>query len=205
MRQIRTLSLIENGGIPLPSVVQELTSRLRALGHPSEEVGMGSVSWPGKKSARGRSGLRPGREKDPALISEGESHPPEGHGGPPSGLGGPPAGIRGGPGSASRPDDCLPDPYKERLIKLIPTEVVGSYLACNSLMSAAAAPGWLHWGVFVFFLLATPGHLHIIENVRDKGQLITSTGAYLVWVMNIGTPLHVPPLFGGIALILYPQ
>jgi hypothetical protein len=119
-------------------------------------------------------------------------------GGPPA----PPA-AAGAAGPGGKPSKPETDPYKERLTKFIPGEVVGAYLACNSLTAGRAVGPKMKWLLFLVFLLGTPAHLWVMENVRKKSQLAISTGAYVIWVINIGGPVVVDPVFAGMLLIMY--
>lgn len=105
------------------------------------------------------------------------------------------------------------DKYRDRLIKYIPVEVVGAFLAINLLVKTAGqVGGWIHWGAFAFLLIMTPVYLWKVEKVTKRMQLAISTGAFIVWVYALPGPFadmqnwaHVSysPLFAAVLLILY--
>lgn len=101
-----------------------------------------------------------------------------------------------------------PDKYTARLLKYIPVEVIALYLSLDAIVrsSAGQAPELLHWGIFIFGIVATFLYLWRIEKVSKKSQLFISIGAYCVWVFTVGGPfvyLNLDPIYGAIFLLIY--
>ncbi|MCR9279462.1 MAG: hypothetical protein NXH85_16010 [Pseudomonadaceae bacterium] len=124
-----------------------------------------------------------------------------------------------------------PDDYTDRLVKLIPAEVVAFYLfAVSSLESAANAqsvqsflltaqcPGDVHsisnsvatgvpWLVMLFSIFATYFYLKYPLKVKDSRQLLITTGAFCVWAFSLGFPFTqfawYTEAYGGILLAAY--
>ncbi|MGI9325079.1 MAG: hypothetical protein ACR2PZ_07660 [Pseudomonadales bacterium] len=116
------------------------------------------------------------------------------------------------------------DSYTDRLLKLIPGEVVAFYLsstaalksavpneasnvsavsASGSLSVAASAP----WVVFAFCILATYFYLRIVLKVVSNRQLAITVGAFCVWAFSLGYPFDgfawYQSAYGGILLAAY--
>jgi hypothetical protein len=83
------------------------------------------------------------------------------------------------------------DGYKEKLLKLIPAEIVAAFMALKGLMDAAQqVPGiWtVQWIVFAGLLVLTPLVYWKAYGVRDPRQHILTSVAFIVWVFTIGGP-----------------
>lgn len=109
--------------------------------------------------------------------------------------------------SGSQPND-----FKDRLVKLIPSEIVTAYITIQGLINGIAdADGktnMLLWIVIIVLLVLTPVYLIYVGNVKKGGQLIFTTIAFVIWVIVIGSPvkeiLNFPASFiGSIMLVLY--
>ena len=109
-----------------------------------------------------------------------------------------------------------PDRYKDRLVKLIPSEVVAVYLFISGLVAATdqtqVPQGPLLTLVFLVLLALTWPYLSRIAGVSNRTQLAISTVAFAVWVFSLGGPfpylmgqlgLRYHPIYGGILLPLY--
>jgi hypothetical protein len=109
-----------------------------------------------------------------------------------------------------------PDEYKDRLVKLIPAEVVAVYLFISGLVSATdpekTPQGLVLTIVFVVLLLLTLPYLSRVARVTNPLQLGISTGAFVVWVFSLGGPfvylmklvgLEYQPIYGAIVLPIY--
>jgi hypothetical protein len=110
------------------------------------------------------------------------------------------------------------DSYKEKLLKLIPAEIVAAFLALKGLMDAAQqVPGvWtVQWIVFAGMLILTPLIYWKAYGVRDLRQHIITTVAFIVWVFTIGGPfdrffldssgalLPIKGIIAGVILVFY--
>ncbi len=92
------------------------------------------------------------------------------------------------------------NPYQDKLVKLIPTEIVGAYMFLSGVVSggpeSAAATAHLlddNLIMVVFFslLALTPLYLWRVSNVTNIIQLIVTTISYVVWVYTLGGPFSV--------------
>lgn len=104
------------------------------------------------------------------------------------------------------------DEYSDRLIKLIPSEVISVYLFVSGILSSnnqipQATFKWLQWGIFIFLLLMTPVYLWQAQRVNRMQQLLISTLSFIVWVFTLGGPFTqfgwYLPVYGAILLPLY--
>jgi hypothetical protein len=102
------------------------------------------------------------------------------------------------------------DKYGDRLIKYIPSEVVGVYVAVDALLKTAGnqipkdALGWI---VFGFLLVMTPIYLWRMQNVRKSKNLAIATLSFIVWVFTLGGPFaQLPwysPFYGALLLPIF--
>jgi hypothetical protein len=101
--------------------------------------------------------------------------------------------------------------YKERLVKLIPTEIITAYVTIKGLVSGSGVQGnkqLLIWIVFGVLLIINPLYLYYITRVKKPGQIVFSSIAFVLWVMVIGGTfgniLGFPAEFlGSILLVIY--
>ena len=104
------------------------------------------------------------------------------------------------------------DTYFDKLLKYIPADVVGAWVAVTGLVASAkdVPQQTVLWIAFVVGLgltawwtlkqTAAPGRPHA------TGQVVISTVSFAVWVFALGGPFeHVPgqKLYGSLLLILY--
>ena len=110
------------------------------------------------------------------------------------------------------PKNTLPNDFKDRLVKLIPSEIVTAYITIQGLISGAESPtgkiDTLLWIVIAALIILTPIYLIYVGRVKKIGQLIFTTIAFIIWVIVIGSPikeiLNYPAAFiGSIMLVLY--
>lgn len=84
-----------------------------------------------------------------------------------------------------------PDGYSEKLVKLIPAEVVTVYLALVNVAQAdEGLPALVPWLVFAFGLVATWLYSQFTLMIKDARQLIVTIGAFSVWAVAIGGPFQ---------------
>ncbi|HZZ78827.1 MAG TPA: hypothetical protein VFE62_09935 [Gemmataceae bacterium] len=108
------------------------------------------------------------------------------------------------------------DRYKDRIVKLIPGEVVAVYLFVAGLIAATDSEqvpqGPLLTVVFLVLLGLTWPYLARVAGVSNRLQLAISTVAFVVWVFSLGGPfpylmalvgLKYHPIYGGILLPIY--
>lgn len=80
-----------------------------------------------------------------------------------------------------------PSDFKDRLVKLIPSEIVTAYITLQGMITANGNNQVLFIGIAIMSLLAlTPFYLSKISKVNKVGQIIFTTLAFLVWVMASG-------------------
>jgi hypothetical protein len=101
--------------------------------------------------------------------------------------------------------------YKDRLVKLIPSEIITAYVTLKGLIYGAGVSGnkqLLLWIVFGILVILNPLYLYYITQVRKAGQIVFSSFAFVLWVLVIGGPftsiLGFPAEYiGSILLVIY--
>lgn len=102
--------------------------------------------------------------------------------------------------------------FKDRLVKLIPSEIVTAYVTIQGLISSAGNSNsnkeTLMWIVIAVLFSLTPLYLRQVGNVKKIGQLAFTSVAFLIWVLAIGSPLgdilgYASTFIGSIVLVLY--
>jgi hypothetical protein len=114
------------------------------------------------------------------------------------------------------PANIPPDDYAGRLIKYIPTEGVGFWLAVSGIIQSAGndvPKEGLLWLFFVIGLIVTFGWIR--RQTKEPGKptawthIFLSCGAFIVWVFAAGGPFETSwpswykPLYGSLLLITY--
>ncbi len=105
--------------------------------------------------------------------------------------------------------------YFEKLIALIPADVIAAYVAADGITkeSSLDAPIWLYWAIFGAMLALTP--LYIIYRPTGEGVLkcsqrfkaVTGTIAFITWTFALGGPFAVTfdwyrPVYGSLLLVV---
>ena len=80
------------------------------------------------------------------------------------------------------------DDFKDRLVKMIPGEVVAAYLACNTAITQFKGEHLLYWIVLGIMLFLVPFYLIRIMNVTDTTQIVIMCFAFLLWCFTIQKP-----------------
>jgi len=103
-----------------------------------------------------------------------------------------------------------PDGYLGRLVKYIPPDVIGAFLALEGAIGAAGKAvdtTVLGWVVFAIILIGTPFYLRKVGGVTKPLQIAISTGAFIVWAFAYSGPpfaaLGIPTIYGTVAIGLY--
>jgi hypothetical protein len=93
--------------------------------------------------------------------------------------------------SAERPSN-----YKERLVKLIPSEIIAAYVTIYGLIEGfnGGNKEKLLWIVIVILIITTPFYLTRVSYVTQKSQLLFSTFGFVIWGFATGSP--VPKILG---------
>lgn len=104
------------------------------------------------------------------------------------------------------------DTYFDKVVKYIPADIVGAWVAVTGLVASATEPSeGLLWAAFAIGLVLTA--LWVWRQTTMPGrpvaitQIIISTAAFGVWVFALGGPFasleFYSPLYGSLLLILY--
>ncbi len=83
------------------------------------------------------------------------------------------------------------DDYWNRLLKYIPIEVIGVYLAATDAVASVtghAKRETVLWIIFGFVLAVTPIYLRNVAGIVRSGQLMISAVAFVVWAFALGGP-----------------
>ncbi len=108
----------------------------------------------------------------------------------------PPAGL----GAASNPEQDLKD-YLERLLKMIPAEVIGLYLVGSGLIPKDQPIGLMIWSIVCLFavvIIRAVGTADPKQGIPTSWtQVLISSVAFVIWLYGMGGPfisygIHVP-------------
>lgn len=96
--------------------------------------------------------------------------------------------------------------YRDRLLKLIPSELVGAYMVIEGIVPQDQAK----WGTLVtsaILMILTPFYLNRLQGVTRPAQLIVTTLSFAVWVYSLGGPFRYwglyQPWIGSVTLVLW--
>jgi hypothetical protein len=82
--------------------------------------------------------------------------------------------------------------YRDRLLKLIPSEIVAAFLVIEGMLepslTARDLPVAVSWAVFALLFVLTPVYLCQVHQVRRLPQLALTTVTFAVWVYTLGGP-----------------
>ncbi len=79
--------------------------------------------------------------------------------------------------------------YQDRLLKLIPSEIVGAYIFLQGVIPQAYGK----WGttvVALILLIMTPLYLDRIQKVKRNDQVIITSISFVVWLYSLGGPFR---------------
>ena len=79
--------------------------------------------------------------------------------------------------------------YRDRLLKLIPSEIVAAYVVLAGVIPQHHAK----WGlliVSVILLVLVPFYLKLLQNVNRIVQIVITTISFAVWVYSLGGPFR---------------
>ena len=101
--------------------------------------------------------------------------------------------------------------YKDRLVKLIPSEIITAYVTLKGLINGAGEEGnkqLLLWIIFGILVVMNPLYLYYVTNVKKAGQIVFSSIAFVLWVLVIGGTFTTilgfsAEYIGSILLVLY--
>ena len=96
--------------------------------------------------------------------------------------------------------------YRDRLLKLIPSEIIAAYMV----LSGIIPPDRAKWGtliVSIVLLVLVPFYLWKMQNVQRNSQLIVTMISFVVWLYSLGGPFAAWGLYeswiGSVILILW--
>jgi hypothetical protein len=105
------------------------------------------------------------------------------------------------------------DNYLERLVKLIPSEIIAAYTFIIGILKGVNLknPESIHplvWIVIGTLTLFTPLYLSKLMSVKKPLQLIYTTVAFIIWALNIYSPISISgeisfSIYISVVLILY--
>ena len=111
-------------------------------------------------------------------------------------------------------------PYYDKLIKLIPTEIIGAYMVLSNILGYTSGNNQslsvpdenkmksiLLQIVFFVLVILTPVYLRKISKVKNAMQLVVTTFSFIIWVYTLGGPFVVwhiyYSLIGSVILVLW--
>jgi len=96
--------------------------------------------------------------------------------------------------------------YSERLLKLIPSEIIAAWVAIQGIIPPENGP-WIMAAAAALLTLLTPLYLRRFQQVRGPVQLAASTFSFLVWVYTLGGPFVYwgvyRPWFASLLIVLW--
>lgn len=104
--------------------------------------------------------------------------------------------------------------YLDKLLKLIPSEIIAAYLFIQNLI--ANQPVVIGntdyqiivlWLVVVVFIIVTPVYLVNVQHVYKMNQIVISSIAFLIWTYSLGGPFRLEgwhnPQIAAILLVIW--
>jgi hypothetical protein len=90
------------------------------------------------------------------------------------------------------------DPFLERLVKLVPADVISVYLAVFTVINNQAKGNIdaLQWIVFAVVAVVLPFYLQKLGKVKSTKQIIICEISFLIWVFSMGGPVKGLDLLG---------
>jgi len=108
------------------------------------------------------------------------------------------------------------DTYFDRVVKFIPADIVGAWVAVTGMINSAGdnvSKNAVLWVCFAVAAVLTPiwtlKQTHLPGQPPAVKQSVVSTGAFIVWVMALNAPLiqtlwaGYDSLYGSLLLVLY--
>lgn len=98
--------------------------------------------------------------------------------------------------------------YEEKLVKLIPAEIVAAFIAIQDLV--LNKPNIREMVIFISAIalgILIPFYLWKIHSIRSPGQIVVTVISFFVWVFSISAifinSIHIDPTWGSVVLILW--
>lgn len=96
--------------------------------------------------------------------------------------------------------------YRERLLKLIPSEIIAAYIFLQGVIPEPEAK----WGLLIasiLLLVLTPFYLQKFQHVTNNLQVIITSFSLIVWLYSIGGPFEPWGLYkswiGSLILVIW--
>jgi len=99
--------------------------------------------------------------------------------------------------------------YVDKLIKLIPTEWVGAYVAIKGILdSQQGVTHEVYYGTILILLTLLPLYLRRVLAIESRSQILVTTASFLIWVFSLGGDYvgaisWYEPYQGSVLLILW--
>ncbi|MGH2666515.1 hypothetical protein [Flavobacterium sp.] len=83
-----------------------------------------------------------------------------------------------------------PNNYRERLVKLIPSEIISVYITINGLILSLDdnIKDSISWISMLILIVITPFYLFRISGVTKRNQILFSTISLIIWVFATAPP-----------------
>lgn len=99
------------------------------------------------------------------------------------------------------------DSYLDKLLKLIPSEIVAGYIAIYGITQSHAKAETILLVSSIALLILIPFILRFLQNVTKWGQIVFSIIAFVIWIYSLGGPfehygIH-DPVIGSVIIIFY--
>ncbi len=116
------------------------------------------------------------------------------------------AGIQGAP------EETKQDPsYSDKLLALIPAEIVAAFVAINGMLSSTEVPALLNWIIFAVLLIFTVIYEWRVTTEPQRPaailQIAIASVAFVIWVYVLGGPFKsfswYNPIYGSVFAVLY--
>ena len=98
--------------------------------------------------------------------------------------------------------------YKDRLLKLIPTEIVAAYLVIEGIIPEGdPLAGWVSLLSALILLILIPFYLQKIMAVKRTRQVVFTMISFIIWIYSIGGPFEDYGIYvgyiGSVLLVLW--
>ncbi|HUI90612.1 MAG TPA: hypothetical protein VLX68_00055 [Chitinivibrionales bacterium] len=97
-------------------------------------------------------------------------------------------------------------PYVDKLVKLIPTEILGAYTVIAGVVPADQVKVVLTASAAALLMLV-PLYLWKISGVKNVAQLVVSAFSFVIWTYTLGGPFEAWGIYqgyiGSILLVLF--
>lgn len=101
----------------------------------------------------------------------------------------------------------IDDSYLDKLLKLIPSEIVAGYIAIYSIAQDHTNEETIILVSSIALLILIPFILRFLQNVTKWGQIVFSMIAFVIWVYSLGGPFEAygihDPVIGSVIIIFY--